>query len=425
MKTTSEKIENCQVALNIEMEGEETQKYLGIALEHLSKKVTLPGFRKGKAPTSLVEQHVGKESIFQEALEHLVPEAYQEALKNEAIVAIADPKIELIQVDPLIFKATVPTRPEVTPGNYKDIKLEPGKKEISESDVNQVIEQLRLQFGTLLPVERDIQYGDVIAADIDGKRGEETIISRKDALYEVNQDSKIPVPGFAEKLTGLKKGAETSFDIAFPADYEIKEIADKQYSFSVKIKEVKEKNLPDINDDFAKNAGSENVDELKEKIKAGLQSRADESLKKEFEHKLITLLIEQSSIDFPPVLVEKEIDHLISEEARNFNDGEKGLENYLGNAKKTMEEHRGDLRPAAGDRVKAYLVTSKIAELENITASDEEVDQSIENMVKEDPDRADNIRKLFGLPQPRESLRDMMVINKAMDYLTKLVTGQG
>ena len=131
MKTTSEKIENCQVALNIEMEGEETQKYLGIALEHLARKVTLPGFRKGKAPTALVEQHVGKESIFQEALEHLVPEAYEEALKNEAIVAIADPKIELIQVDPLIFKATVPTRPEVTPGNYKDIKLELGKKEIT------------------------------------------------------------------------------------------------------------------------------------------------------------------------------------------------------------------------------------------------------------------------------------------------------
>jgi len=424
MKTTSEKIENCQIALSIEMEGEETEKYLGIALEHLARKVTLPGFRKGKAPTALVEQHVGKESIFQEALEHLVPEAYEEALKNEAIVAIADPKIELIQVDPIIFKATVPTRPEVTPGNYKDIKLEIGKKEITESDVNQVIEQLRLQFGTLLPVERAIQYGDVVAADIEGKRGEETIISRKDALYEVNEGSKIPVPGFSEKLIGLEKDTEISFDISFPADYEIKEIADKQYSFSVKIKEVKEKSLPDVNDDFAKNAGSENVDELKDRIKAGLQSRADEGLKKEFEHRLITLLIEQSSIDFPPVLVEKEIDHLINEEARNFNDGEKGLENYLSNAKKTMEEHRGDLRPAASDRVKAYLVTSKIAELETITASDEELEQSIENMVKEDPDRADNIRRLFVLPQPRESLRDMIVINKAMDYLTKLVTAQ-
>ena len=424
MKTTSEKIENCQVALNIEMEEEETLKYMGIAIEHLARKVTLPGFRKGKAPRALVEQHVGKEAILQEALEHLVSEAYEEALVKESIMAIAGPKIELIQVDPVIFKAIVPLKPEVTPGNYKDIRLEIGKKEVSESDISQVIEQLQMQFGTLVPVERGIQYGDIIVADIDGKRGEETIISRKDAHYEVNEGSRIPVPGFSEKLIGLKKDTEISLDFAFPADYEIKEIADKQFSFSVNIKEVKEKNLPEINDDFAKNAGSENVDELKEKIKAGLQSRADEGLKKEFEHKLITTLIERSSIDFPPVLVDKEIDHLISEEARNFNDGEKGLENYLNNAKKSMEEHRTDLRPAASDRVKAYLVTSKIAELENITASDEEVQQSIENMVKEDPNSAGNIRKLFAMPQPRESLKDMMVINKAMDYLTKLVTGQ-
>jgi len=424
MKTTSEKIENCQVALNIEMEEEETLKYMGIAIEHLARKVTLPGFRKGKAPRALVEQHVGKEAILQEALEHLVSEAYEEALVKESIMAIAGPKIELIQVDPVIFKAIVPLKPEVTPGNYKDIRLEIGKKEVSESDISQVIEQLQMQFGTLVPVERGIQYGDIIVADIDGKRGEETIISRKDAHYEVNEGSRIPVPGFSEKLIGLKKDTEISLDFAFPADYEIKEIADKQFSFSVNIKDVKEKNLPEINDDFAKNSGSENVDELKEKIKAGLQSRADEGLKKEFEHKLITTLIEQSSIDFPPVLVDKEIDHLINDEARNFNDGEKGLEGYLEKAKKTMEEHRVDLRPAATDRVKAYLVTGKIAELENITASDEEVEQSVENMVKEDPNHTGNIRKLFALPEPRESLRDMMVINKAMDYLTKLVTGQ-
>ncbi|MDD5648418.1 MAG: hypothetical protein PHY03_05755, partial [Dehalococcoidia bacterium] len=155
-----------------------------------------------------------------------------------------------------------------------------------------------------------------------------------------------------------------------------------------------------------------------------LQARADDSLKKEFEHKLITALIEQSTIVFPPVLVEREVDHILNEEARNFPDGVKGLENYLVNAKKTLEQHQDDLRPAASDRVKAYLVTSKIAELEGITVSDEEVDQSIEKMAGEDPARSEEVKALFSQPRPRESLRDMMVINKAMDFLTKLVTGQ-
>jgi trigger factor len=424
MKTTTEKMENCQVALNIEMEGAETEKYMGIALEHLSRRVVLPGFRKGKAPVSLVEQHIGKQAIMQEALEHLVPEAYEEAIKNESISAIDEPKIELVQLDPVIFKAIVPTKPEVTPGNYRDIRLEMGVKEIVDDDINQVIEQLRLQFGTLVPAERPVQFGDIVTIDIEGKRGEEAILSRKDTSYEVNQGAKYPIPGFAEKLEGMVKEEEKEFEMTFPDDFEIKEIAGKQYSFSVKIKDVKEKNLPEINDDFARDAGSQDLAELRGKIKDGLQVRADEAIKKEFEHKLVTALIEQGSIDFPPVLVEREVDHIINEEARNFPDGVKGLESYLVNAKKTLDQHREDLMPAASDRVKAYLVTSKIAELENITVSDEEVNESIEKMAGDEQGRAEEVKKLFTQTRPRESLRDMMAINKAMDFLTKLVTGQ-
>ena len=127
-----------------------------------------------------------------------------------------------------------------------------------------------MQFGTLVPVERGIQYGDIITCDITAKRGSEPILDRKDAAYEVNQDSKYPAPGFAEKLIGLAKDAETEFTLSFPDDYEIKEIAGKEYTFTVKVKEIKEKSLPEVNDEFAKNAGSENLEDLKEKIKAGL-----------------------------------------------------------------------------------------------------------------------------------------------------------
>lgn len=424
MKTTCEKMENCQLALNVEMDSTETDKYLAQALEHLARRVTLPGFRKGKAPTSLVEQHVGKEAILQEALEHLIPEAYEQALKTESIYAVAEPKIELLQIDPIIFKAVVPLKPTVTPGNYRDIRLEMGKKEIADSDIDQVIQQLRLQFGTLVAVEREIHYGDIITVDIDGKRGEETILDRKDAMYEVTEGAKYPAPGFSEKLLGLKKGDESEFTLSFTDDYEIKEIAGKQYAFAIKVKEVKEKSLPEVNEDFAKNAGGENVEDLKEKIRAGLQSRADEGLKKEFENKLITTLIEQGTIEFPPVLVDKEIDHIMNEEARNFPDGIKGLESYLATAKKTLEQHREDLRPSATDRVKAYLVTAKVAELENITVTEDDIDDTVENMAQSDAGKADNVRTLFSMPQPRESLKDMLSINKAMDLLTKIATGQ-
>jgi trigger factor len=424
MKTTCEKLDNCQLSMNVEMEGTETDKYMALALDHLSKRVVLPGFRKGKAPSSLVEQHVGREAIIQEALEHLIPEAYEEALKNESINAIAEPKIELLQIEPIIFKAIVPLKPNVVPGNYKEFKLEMGKKEITDDDINQVIEQLRLQFGTLSPVERSVQFGDVITADIAAKMGDESILDRKDSVYEVTEGSKYPIPGFAEKLLGLNKDDSTEFTLSFPDDYEVKEIAGKQYLFIVKIKGIKEKILPEVNDDLAKNAGSENIDDLYEKIRTGLRTRADETLKKEFENKLIATLIEQSSIEFPPVLVEKEIDQIVTEESRNFADGVKGLENFLSTTKKTIEEHREDLRASASDRVKAFLVVSKIAELEDIQVSDDELNDSIENMIKGDESRAENVRALFAMEQPRESLRGMIAINKTMDLLTKILTEQ-
>ncbi|MCX6004848.1 MAG: trigger factor, partial [Chloroflexi bacterium] len=267
MKISSEQIENSQVALNVEMEGAETDKYMEQALEHLSKRVTLPGFRKGKAPRSLVEQHMGKQAIFQEALEHLIPEAYEEALKNESIRAIADPKIELLKIDPVVFKAIIPVQPIVTLGNYKDIRLRPEKREITEKEVDEVIEQLRTQMGTLEPVERNVQFDDIVSIDIDGKKDEEKLINRKDVLHEVRKESKYPVPGFSEKLIDLGKGDETEFSISFPAEYEIKELSEKLVHFKVKINEIKEKILPEITDEFAKNAGGESLTDLKEKIK--------------------------------------------------------------------------------------------------------------------------------------------------------------
>jgi len=423
MKISSEQIENSQVALNVEMEGAETDKYMEQALEHLSREVTLPGFRKGKAPRSLVEQHVGKQTILQEALEHLIPEAYEEALKMESISAIADPKIELLKIDPVVFKAIVPVQPAVTLGNYKDIRLKPEKKDITDKEIDEVIEQLRLQMGSLEPVERNLQFDDIVSIDIEGKKDEETLIDRKGVLHEVRKESNYPVPGFSEHLVDLKKGDETEFSITFPADYEIKDLAEKEARFKVKINEIKVKVLPEVNDDFAKTAGGESIPDLREKIKSGLQTRADDQAHRVFENKLMSTLIEQTTIEFPPVLVEKEIDNLISEEARNFSDGVKGLENYLKNIKKTYDEHREELKTTATERVKAYLIINKIAEVENITATDEELNQTVEKMAKGDEKKLAELNNLLSLPQTQASLRDMIVVNKTMEFITNIVTG--
>lgn len=422
MKVSSEQIENSQVSLNIELESAETNKYMATALDNIAKRVAIPGFRKGKAPKALVEQKIGKDAIFQEALEHLIPESYEEALKIESIVAIAEPKIELIQIDPVIFKAIVPLQPRVTLGNYKDIRLEIEKREITDKDVDEVIEQIRNHMGTLEPVDREIQSGDVVSIDIECKRDTEPFLSRKDALYEVREGSEYPVPGFSEKLINHNKGEEMDFSISFPHDYEVEDLSGKQFHFWIKINEVKTKNLPPVDDEFARNAGNENVEDLRNSIKSDLQIRVDERSRKLFEDKLINSLIEKCSVEFPPILVEKEIDHMLEEEARNFPDGMKGLEVYLKNIKKTYQQHREDLRHSATDRVEAYLILNKIAETEGIDVSEEELNEAVAKMAGNDEKRLADLKDIFVLPRQRESLKEMIVIDKTIKLLTQIAT---
>jgi trigger factor len=424
MKTASEKLENCQVELNVELEQPEFERHMSMALDRIAKNISLPGFRKGKAPLELVEQQVGREAILKEALEYMIPEAYQEALKSESINAIGAPDIELLQIDPIKFKAIVPVVPNVIPGDYRSIRLKLEKKEIGEDDIEQVISQLRLQLGTLIPVDKAIEYGDTAVIDVRGESDRQMVINREDAVYEVKQDSKYPVPGFSEQLLGLTGGQEKSFTIDFSGDCEIKELAGKKFDFYVKIREVRKMNLPEINDEFAKMAGSESLNELRSKIREELQTKLNDGLKRDFENKLINSIIDISTVEFPPILVEEEIDQIINDEARNFKDGVKGLENYLAVAKKTIEQHREELRPIATSRVKAYLVTSKIGELENISASDDEVNQQIEKMAKGYDGREEQIRDLFNMSKPRESLKAMIIINKTMDLLFKIATGE-
>jgi len=248
MKVSTEPIENSQVALNVEMEAVEVDEYLEKAYNRLVKKVSIPGFRKGKAPRVILEQHVGKDTLFQEALERLIPEAYEKALEEQEIEAIARPEIELTQTEPVVFKAIVPLRPTVKLGDYKQIRLKSEPVEISDEDVDAMIEQLRHENAVLSPVDRPVEFGDIVTIAIEGESQGEPFVSRKDLVYEVTVDSRVPLPGFAEKLEGMKKGEKRSCVLSYPPDYEMQELAGKESSFDVPLREVKETTVPAVDD---------------------------------------------------------------------------------------------------------------------------------------------------------------------------------
>jgi trigger factor len=422
MKVSTEPVENSQITLNIEMEPVEIDKYLDKAYNRLVKRVSVPGFRKGKAPRDILERHIGKDTLFQEALEDLIPSVYREALDEQKIDPIAQPQFELIKTEPLIFKAVVPLKPTVKLGDYKQIRVESKPVKISKKDVDATVEQLREQQAILLPVDRQVQFNDIVTIDVEGEREGEQFPIRKDVVYEVTKEARLPLPGFAEMLESMNKGDEKSFTLSYPQDYEMKELAGKEHTFKVAVKEIKEKKLAEVDDEFAKSLGKDDVASLLEQIESNLKSRAEERARVELEQAAIDKLVELGEVEYPPVLVEKEIDRLLNDEARHFTEGVAGLENYLKTLNKTMDNHREELRPIASKRVVRSLVLGELAESEKIEVTESDIDAEVDKMAQDDDKQADDIRKLFSLPQARESIKQFLIGRKAMDRLVEIAT---
>jgi trigger factor len=422
MKISTEPIEHRQIELKVEMEGVEVEKYMDKAYLSIASRVTVPGFRKGKAPKSVVERHVGKETILQEALEQIIPKAYEEALVDQSIEAIDKPEIELLQTEPVIFKATVPIKPTVKLGNYKKTKIKSKPVEVSEQDAEATIEQLRRQHATLVPVERPVQFGDLVTIDVEGKREGEPFPVGKGVVYEVNKDSRLPLPGFAERLVDMSKNKEESFVLSYPAGYEIAELAGKEYEFRVAVAEIKEKQLPEANDEFAKGLGLDDFASLREQVLSGLKQGAEERARLELEQKTIDALVESSTIEFPPILVARAVDRLLSEEAENFRDGFEGLERYLASLNKSLEAHHEELKPVAEKRVVRTLVLEKVAEEEGIEVDESEVDAEIDKLSQGANAQAEDMKKLFNLPQARDSIKRFLANKKAVEHLIQIAT---
>ncbi len=417
MKVSTEPMQNSQVLLNIEMESGEVDKYLDRAYQRLAKQVSVPGFRKGKVPKEVLVRYVGKEALFREALEDLIPEAYAEAVENQEIEPIAQPSFEIVQTDPLVFKAVVPLKPTVRLGDYNQIKIEVQPVEVSDAEIDAVLEQLREEHAVLSPVERPVAFGDEVVLDVqEVKEGKSTPL-RQDLVYEVREGSRLPLPGFAENLVGMSKGEERDITLSYPADYEVAELAGKEHVFRVTVKDIKEKKLPELDDELAKVFGSDDLASLRTKVADVIRARKESSARLDAEKKIMDALVEASQVEYPPVLVEIEIDRLLTDEARHFVEGVNGLARYLTAVGKTMAEHREELRAEATQRLVRSLVLDEVVEAEKVEVTDSEVEEEVERLVAGAGEEAERVREAFSSDERKESVRWFLKRRKTMDRL--------
>ncbi|MCK4403086.1 MAG: trigger factor [Dehalococcoidia bacterium] len=420
MKVTREKLENCQVSLNIEAEARELEKALDEAYHRLVSKVSIPGFRKGKTPRAILEQHLGKSTLLEEALERLIPQLYKQAIESEKIEPIAQPQIEVTQNEPLVFKAIVPLKPTVKLGDYHSIKLKAEPVEIGEGEIGAAIEQLRQQQAVLLPVDRPVQLGDFVTLSIEATIEGKPFLNHKDLLYQVDSNSTFPLPEFAQKLEGVKKNEERIFSLKVPADYSIKEFCGQECLFKTTISEIKEKQLPQLDDEFAQSCNYANLTQLREGITADLRAKAEQRSHLELRQKAIDAVVKVSEVDYPPILEDREIDSLLEDMARRF--GYREVEDYLKRVSKTEEELREELRPVAKKRVINSLTLDKVAEEEKVEITSPEVDNKVEEILGDAKDK-EKMRRFLALPQVRESIEQSLRSQKTMERLVQIISG--
>jgi trigger factor len=422
VKVTTEKTENRQAFLKIEVEPPEIEAGTETTYRRLVKKVEVPGFRRGKAPRPIFERHFGKDRLFDEMLDDLIPDAYKKAVDDQKLEPIAQPQIKVETENPLVLKAIVPLKPITTVGDYHTIDLKPREVEITEEMVDQVVDRLRHQHANWEPVDRAVAIGDMVTIDLESTAKGEPFINRKGLEYQLLDEDTGPIPGFAGQLVALKKGEEKEWTHKFPDDYFRQELVGCDATFKVKVNEVKQEILPEVNDQFAAliNAEFTTVANLREAAMKELKERSEHEAEHEFEDNVIEAATAMSQMEYPPILVEAEIDHLLERNFRYIQQSGQDIEHYLQTIGKTVEQMREELHPDAQRRVAESLVLGKIAEQEKIEVTQEEINAEIETMVNNSQGDKEAIRQALNNENNRESIENTLITRKVIKCLTDL-----
>lgn len=427
MKVLSNIIENREALLTIELESAEVENHLQKSYKKIVKRTNIPGFRKGKAPRSVLEQHIGRDGLMEDALNGLIPEAYNDAIKQQDIKPIAQPSIKLLKKEPVTFEVRVPLPPVIKLGDYNKIKMKPEKIKIKEEKINNIIEELRQRNAHYKPIDRPVKSNDMVTIDVNGCINNETIIDQKSVDYHVTSGLTYPAPGFPEQLLNMKKNKEKQFNLTLSKNYPKKELAEKEVQFRVKVNEIKEEILPEVNDDFAKNIEKDikNVDDLRKRIHDSLKSSAEENAKVNFEDMVIETLIEKSVLEYSGTFVEAETNNLVAQHLQKLRMSTKDDIQYQQILKNTpKDELMNRYRPLAIKRVNSSLVLQKVAESEYIEVKDNEIDAEIEQMVQNAGENKDEQRKYFNNPDNRDYIKNVITTRKTVQRLTEIAQGK-
>ncbi|MGX6442957.1 trigger factor [Neobacillus sp. K501] len=415
-----EKLEGNRGVLTVEVSAEQVSKGLDAAFQKVVKQVNVPGFRKGKMPRAMFEKRFGVESLYQDAIDILLPEAYGNAIDETGIEPIDRPEIDVEQIEKgkeLIFKATVQVKPEVTLGEYKGLEVEEFDTTVTDEDVAKELETLQNRQAELVVKEEGTAVlGDTVVIDFEGFVDGEAFEGGKAENHSLELGSGSFIPGFEEQLVGLATGESKDVEVSFPEEYHAAELAGKPAVFKVTIHEIKGKELPTLDDEFAKDVDDEveTLDALKEKIK----NRLVESKKHEAEHHVRDSVVEKAAanteVEIPEVMVTTEVNRMLQEFEQRLQMQGMNLELYFQFSGQDENALREQMNEEAVNRVRVNLTLEAIAKAENLEVTDEDVNAELENMAGMYNMTVDNIKAALG---GVEGIKGDLQLKKAVDFL--------
>ena len=376
---------NNELKLEFTIEAKKFDEGMKKVYAKSAKYINIPGFRKGKAPMAIVEKHYGPEVFYEDTFNEIVPEEYERELKENNIEAVSRPEIEVKQIgkgQDLIFTAVVQTKPEVKLGKYKSIQLNKVEYNVSDEDINHELGHMADRNSRLVTVEdRAVEDGDITVIDFEGFVDGVAFEGGKAENHELTIGSKTFIPGFEDQIIGMKIDEEKDINVKFPEEYFSEELKGKDAVFKVKLHEIKKKELPELNDDFAKDTSEfDTLDELKNSIKEKLEHENEHKAKYEMEDAAIKAVVETAEVEIPSGMIETELDNMIKDMETRMSYQGIMMEQYLQMIGKTMEEFRKENEEQAKVSVKTRLTLEAIVKAENIEASEEDVNKKVEEM---------------------------------------------
>ncbi|MCY4418124.1 MAG: trigger factor [Chloroflexi bacterium] len=432
MRVTRDNVSPIEITLSVELETEDENPFLERSYRRTVSRINIPGFRRGKAPRSIVESMVGRTALLQEALDFMVPETLDKVLTDEDVSAFGEPSIEVTDLEPVSFTATVPLEPTIELGDYRSLRVDSEPVEIGEEQVDDVISRLQEEQAVWEPVERPAEYGDRLNLDVNGEIDGELVVDDHDVEYIPNEDNVLPFPGFAPNLVGLAEDAESEFNVTIPEDYPREQYAGKEVQFKVSVLSVKEKSVPELDDEFAKSVGEgfDDVEALRSSVRESLTNQAEAAAQNELEQKSLEALCEAAVVNASPILYERELEALQADRERMLRQQGLDLATYLRFMGKSNEEFLDEMRPSAERRLVGGLVLRKLAEAEEIEVTDEDIQSETDRLFdmstgeEAEQESLDNLRQFLDSESTRDNIRSSLHSRRVLERLTEITQGK-